>query len=61
MAHPFVRQSEHHIRNWKAFIKKLYHIRLQKPDLLMSFGMVSLFTEVPVEDILVLLSQKFSK
>jgi hypothetical protein len=58
---PFSQAIKHHVRNCKAFIEKLYHISLQEPDLLVSFDMVSLFTEVLVEDILVLFSQNFRK
>jgi hypothetical protein len=51
---PLVGQSEHHITD------KIQNISLQKTDILVSFDVVSLFTKVPVEDMLQLLSQHFN-
>jgi hypothetical protein len=54
---PFVRQAAHHIKNSEAFIQKLNTISLQETDIPVSYDIVSLFTEVPPEDTLQMLSQ----
>jgi hypothetical protein len=43
---PFVRQSDHHIKNSEAFVQNLQSINLQETDILASFDVVSLFTKV---------------
>jgi hypothetical protein len=55
----FVRQTDHHIKNSKAFIQKLNTISLQETDILVSIHVVSLFTKVPLEDTLQMLPQHF--
>jgi hypothetical protein len=42
-------------------VQKLQSIKLQETDILVSFDVVSLFTEVPIDDIIQLLSAKFNK
>lgn len=49
---PFFGHSTHHIINSKAFVEKLHTINLQEMDILVFFDIVSLFTEVPLEDTL---------
>jgi hypothetical protein len=56
---PFVRQTAHHIKNSEAFIQKLNTINLQETDILVSFDIFLLFTKVPLEDTLQMLSQHF--
>ena len=46
---PVVGISEHHVVNSKEFVTKMEHIRLSENDILVSFDVVSLFTNVPVE------------
>jgi hypothetical protein len=58
---PLVGQSDYHIKNSEAFVKKLQAIKLQETDILVSFDVVSLFTEVPLEDTIQLLTAKVSK
>jgi hypothetical protein len=47
---PVVGKTEHHVVNSKEFVTKMEHIRLGKNDILVSFDVVSLFTNVPVEE-----------
>jgi hypothetical protein len=58
---PQAGQTEHHINNSEAFIQKLSYINLQETDLLVNVDVGSLFTKVPVEDTLLLLSQLFDR
>jgi hypothetical protein len=58
---PLVGQSDCHIRNSEAFVQKLQSIELQEMDILVSFDVVSLFTKLPLEDTIQLLSAKFNK
>jgi hypothetical protein len=58
---PLVRQSDHHIRNSEAFVQKLHDIRVNKADILVNFDVVSLFTKVPLDDTLQLLSGRFQR
>jgi hypothetical protein len=59
LLHPRIGRSEYYIKNKEAFINKLCNITLQETDILTSFDMVSLFTKVPLEDTLQILSQNF--
>jgi hypothetical protein len=54
-----VGQSDHHIKNLEAFIQKLQGIQLNEADIVVSFDVVSLFTKVPLDDTLQLLSGRF--
>jgi hypothetical protein len=56
-----VGQSNCHIRNSEAFVQKLQSIKLQETDILVSFDVVLLFTKVPLEDTIQLLSAKFNR
>ena len=47
---PVVGKTEHHVVNSKEFVTKIEQIRLGKNDILVSFDVVSLFTNVPVEE-----------
>jgi hypothetical protein len=55
-----VGQSNCHIRNSEAFMQKLQSIKLQEMDILVSFDVVLLFTIVPLDDTIQLLSAKFN-
>jgi hypothetical protein len=57
----FVGQSNHHIKNSETFVQNLESSNLQETDILVSFDVVSLFTKVPLEDALQLLSQHLYK
>ena len=56
---PLVGNSIHHIRNSETFIQKLKKIQLQEKALLVSISVTSLFTRVPLEDTLQVLSSTF--
>jgi len=45
-------KSESHITNSMDFIQKIQKIRLRPTDLLVSFDIESLFTQVPIKDTL---------
>ena len=47
---PVVGKTEHHVVNSKEFVTKMEQIRLGRNDILVSFDVVSLFTNVPVEE-----------
>jgi hypothetical protein len=47
---PVVGKTEHHVVNSKEFVTKMEQIRLGKNDILISFDVISLFTNVPVEE-----------
>jgi hypothetical protein len=47
---PVVGKTEHHVVNFKEFVTRMEQIRLGKNDILVSFDIVSLFTNVPVEE-----------
>jgi hypothetical protein len=51
--------SVHHVKNSFQFIQILELLRVQTEDLMVSFDMVSLFTNVPIVDSLELLSHHF--
>ena len=47
---PLVGKSEHHIVNSKEFITKIKQTKLDKDEILVSFDVVSLFTNVPIDE-----------
>ena len=49
---PLIGKSESHITNSTDFIQKIQKIRLRPTDLLVSFDVESLFTQVPIKDTL---------
>ena len=51
--------SAHHVKNFFQFVQILESLRVQAEDLMVSFDVVSLFTNVPIVDSLELLSQHF--
>jgi hypothetical protein len=51
--------SPHHIKNSTHFIQILNSIQIQPTDMMVSFDVVSLFTNVPIEDSIQLLSKHF--
>ncbi|XP_054721210.1 uncharacterized protein LOC129230991 [Uloborus diversus] len=56
---PFIGLSSSFIRDSSDFVQKIQSISLQLSDLLISFDVVSLFTKVPVEDALQLITPLF--
>ena len=56
---PVVGKSEHHVVNSKEFVTKMEHIRLiSENDILVSFDVVSLFTNVPVEEACIIAKER---
>ena len=55
---PVVGKSEHHVVYSKEFVTKMEHIRLSENDILVSFDVVSLFTNVPVEDACIIAKER---
>ncbi|KAG8224978.1 hypothetical protein J437_LFUL003356, partial [Ladona fulva] len=56
---PHIGKSPHHVKNSKDFIEKIRQYRLSPNDLLVSFDVISLFTRVPVDDTIQLLTPWF--
>ena len=46
----FVGKSEHYVVNSKKFITKIEQTKLDEDEILVSFDVVSLFTNVPVDE-----------
>ena len=61
LLNPLTRETAHHIKNSFLFIETLKSLQTKPGDLMVSFDVVSLFTKVPVEDSLTLLSQHFKE
>ena len=57
---PVVRKSEHHVVNSEEFVTKMEQIRLSKNDILVSFDVVSLFTNVPVQEACIITKEIFN-
>ena len=47
---PLVGKSEHHVVNSKEFITKIEQTKLDEDEILVSFDVVSLFTNVPIDE-----------
>jgi hypothetical protein len=58
MQSPIVGLSKYHIRNSEDFMQELHNINLHSTYILVSFDVVSLFTNVPLKDTLQLLGQR---
>src|SRR5215469_1292483 len=58
---PLTGKSTHHVKNSAQFTQTLDTIRIQPQEFMVSFDIVSLFTNVPIGDSLELLSQHFKK
>ena len=54
-------KSIHHVKNSLQFVQTLSSIRIQPGDLMVSFDIVSLYTNVPILDSLQHLSRHFDK
>jgi hypothetical protein len=61
LLNPLVGQSEYHIKYSEAFVQKLQSIKLEETDILVSFDVISLFTKVPLDDTIQLLSGHFNR
>ena len=48
---PLVGKSEHHVVNYKEYISKIEQTKLDEDEILVSFDVVSLFTNVPVDEV----------
>jgi len=57
---PLIGTTMHHVKNSVQFIQILQTIQIEPHDLLVSFDIVSLFTNVPIGDSLLLLEQHFN-
>jgi hypothetical protein len=49
MLSPLARNTDSFVKNWEHFIKLTQEINFQNEDNLLSFDVVNLFTNVPVE------------
>ena len=58
---PLTRRSTHHVKNSSQFVQTLDSIILQPEEILVSFDVISLFTDVPIVESLDLLSKHFDK
>ena len=47
---PLVGKSEHHVVNSKEFVTKIEQTKLREDEILVSFDVVSLFTNVPIDE-----------
>jgi hypothetical protein len=57
----FTRNSGHHVKNSFQFVQILESLRVRPEDLMVSFDVVSLFTNIPIVDSLGLLSHHFGE
>ena len=55
------KKTAHHVKNSFHFIRILESLKIKPGDLMVSLDVVSLFTKVPVEESLTLLTQHFNK
>ena len=49
-------RSPSHVRNSADFVNQIHQVSLKETDVMASFDMVSLFTRVPVDEALLVLS-----
>ena len=57
----FTGNTKHHVKNSFQFIQTLKSFKIKPDELMVSFDVVSLFTNVPIEDSLKLLKQHFDE
>ena len=55
---PLVGNTQHHVLNSSSFIQEIKDLRLDPNDVLISFDVVSLFTNVPVDETCNIIKQK---
>ncbi len=58
MLKPVVGKSEQHVVNSKEFVTEMEQIRVSENDILVSFDVVSLFTNVPVEEACIIAKER---
>ena len=55
---PLAGQSDSYIRNSGHFVQRLQEVTITDNDLLVSFDVKSLFTQIPIDDALVIIAEK---
>ncbi len=58
---PLASKSPSHVRNSKDFVNQILQISLEETDVMASFDVVSLFTRVPVDEALLVISQRLQQ
>ena len=52
--------STHHVHNTKDFVEQLKDVRLRKEESIISYGVTSLFTSVPIPPVLKIIEDKLT-
>ena len=58
---PLAGKSPSHVRNSADFTNQIHHIPFQETDIMASFDVVSLFTRIPVDEALHVISQRLQQ
>ena len=58
---PLAGKSPSHVRNSADFTNQIHHISFQETDIMASFDVVSLFTKIPVDEALHVISQRLQQ
>ena len=58
---PLAGRSPTHVRNSADFVNQIHQVSLEETDVMDSFDMVSLFTRVPVDEALLVLSHRLQQ